>query len=332
MFEKVYFFYGNNIYSLRNKINTWKTQFSTKFGADSIFHFTNQNWDQAMIRQALFGSGLFVTQKLVILEGAPKDSAPENSLSESQIEWFFTEFLQNVTFLNADTLVIFVSYKPDRRTKYFKRLLKELPSKNAQEFLSFKIPELKSFIREQLHPLQIGDQLLDYFIALIGEDLYRVSAEIEKLKSLNLPNPQLTQEIIDTYCFSNVEADAFSFFDQLLTQPQTAVATLEKIQQNNAHRLQVQGLLLRGLRTDIQVLEAYLSGKKDSKAIIAETKLAPFTVIKTLKQIDLLIKHQDFLRSFLLLLVELDYEIKSWKMLDEVFWLKVKTKVLELKR
>ncbi len=216
-----------------------------------------------------------------------------------------------MSFLNTDTLVIFVSYKPDRRTKHFKWLLKELSSKNAQEFSPFKIPELKSFIREQLNPLQIGDQLLDYFIALIGEDLYRISAEIEKLKSLNLANKQLTQEMIDTYCFSNVEADAFSFFDQLLTQPHTAVTTLEKIQQNNSPRPQVQGLLLRGLRTDLQILEAYLSGQKDSKAIIAETKLAPYTVIKTLKQIDLLIKHQDFLRSFLLLLVELDYEIKT---------------------
>lgn len=94
--------------------------------------------------------------------------------------------------------------------------------------------------------------------------------------------------------------------------------------------MQVQGLLLRGLKADFLVLESYQSGMTEAKAIISATKLAPFVVYGRLKRIDALIAHQDFLREFIIMLVETDYNIKSGKIPLEFFWLKVKEKVLEL--
>jgi len=42
-----------------------------KFGQESIFAFDFENLDMGMVKQAIYGGGLFVTKKMVILSGIP---------------------------------------------------------------------------------------------------------------------------------------------------------------------------------------------------------------------------------------------------------------------
>jgi hypothetical protein len=48
-----------------------KEGFSQKFGSESIFSFDFENLDVAMVKQAIYGGGLFVTKKMVLLHGVP---------------------------------------------------------------------------------------------------------------------------------------------------------------------------------------------------------------------------------------------------------------------
>lgn len=139
--------------------------------------------------------------------------------------------MEHVASLDSNTLVIFVSYKPDKRTKNFKRLTEHLEKKNLQEFSNYRIPELKTFIKEELSPLSMNAETMDYFISFVGEDLYRIVSELEKLKfSLSNKKTQISIEDIDRYCFSMVEANGFTFFDMLFSDPLAAVRLIEKLQ------------------------------------------------------------------------------------------------------
>lgn len=161
MFFSVFLFYGENTYALRQELQRRKTNFLEKYGQDTLFHFSYQNWDLAQIKQALYAGGLFVSKKLIILEGIPKDSSDDNALSTDKIEKFFEDFQQNAQFLSPDTVVILLSNKPDKRTKPFKRF-----SENVQlkAFDPYKEPQLKSFVIQHLHPLQITDEVVNYFL------------------------------------------------------------------------------------------------------------------------------------------------------------------------
>jgi DNA polymerase III delta subunit len=74
------------------------------------------------------------------------------------------DFENNQKFLTADTIVAFVSSKPDKRTKLYKWL-----SSNAQlkEFPVYREAKVKTFIKENLAPLQISEEGITYFLEKI---------------------------------------------------------------------------------------------------------------------------------------------------------------------
>lgn len=179
MLNSVFLFHGENTYTLRQELQRWKTSFLEKYGQDALFHFNSQNWDLGVIKQSLYAGGLFVSKKLIIIEGVPKDLAQDGGLSADKIESFFLDFQENHHLLTPDTIVIFLSYKPDKRTKPFKWF-----SENTQvkTFDLYKEPQLKAFIAEQIQPFHLSQELINYFLLKVGADLYRLSHELEKLK------------------------------------------------------------------------------------------------------------------------------------------------------
>jgi DNA polymerase III delta subunit len=58
-------------------------------------------------------------------------------------------------------MVLFVSFKPDKRTRIYKWLSENVQVKN---FDLYKEAQLKSFVREKLQPLTISQEVLEYFL------------------------------------------------------------------------------------------------------------------------------------------------------------------------
>lgn len=328
MLWSVFLFYWENTYALRQELQRWKSNFLEKYGQDTLFQFSHQNWDLAQIKQALYAGGLFVSKKMVILEGVPKDSADDNALSTDKIEKFFEDFQQNAQFLSPDTVVILVSNKPDKRTKPFKRF-----SENVQlkVFDPYKEAQLKAFIVEHLQPLQIDEESVSYFLLKVGNDLYRLAHETEKLKFwLPKRTVQIAKEHIDHFCFGLVEGDAFVIFDQLFSDPRLAVQSLAKMESDGKSRNEVQGLLTWGLKIYLTLLDFHQQGITSGKEIIAQTKLHPFVVNKNLKLLLQILEHQNFIIHLFKKLIDLEYAIKTWKYPDGYYRLAVKQELLSL--
>ena len=320
MLNSVFFFTWDNVYNIRQDLQKWKTSFVEKYWSASLFVFNSENWDNGVVNQALYAWGLFVQKKLIIIEGIPKDLAQDWGIPQDKIDKFFTDFEANQQFLTDDTIVVFFSYKPDKRTRMFKWL-----SENVQvkEYPLYKDSQLKTFIKENLKPLSISDEAVDYFLEKIGTDMFRISNEIEKLKFV-VKEWSVTNEMIDTYCFWMVEENAFSIFDQLFTSPVSAVQILENMQKEGKDWNAVLAPLLWSLRIILVVIDYANQWIKDSKLIASECKLPPFAIAKNMKNSELYLSHQGALKDLFRTIVDAEYSIKTGKYPDTYFWLTVK--------
>ena len=320
MLNSVFFFTWDNVYTLRQDLQKWKISFVEKYWSDSLFVFNSENWDNGVVNQALYAWGLFVQKKLIIIEGVPKDLAQDWWIPQDRIDKFFADFEANQQYLTDDTIVVFFSYKPDKRTRMYKWL-----SENVQvkEYPMYKESQLKVFIKECLHPLTISSETLDYLLEKVWTDMFRLSSEIEKLKFV-IKEWEVTNQMIDTYCFWMVEENAFSIFDELFVSPVSAVKILENMQNEWKDWNAVLAPLLWSLKVILTVIDYANQWIKDSKLIASECKLPPFAIAKNMKNADLYISHQDLLKNLFRTIIDTEYSIKTGKYPDNYFWVTLK--------
>ena len=320
MLNSVFFFTWDNVYTLRQDLQKWKISFVEKYWSDSLFVFNSENWDNGVVNQALYAWGLFVQKKLIIIEGVPKDLAQDWWIPQERIDKFFADFEANQQYLTDDTIVVFFSYKPDKRTRMYKWL-----SENVQvkEYPMYKESQLKVFIKECLHPLTISSETLDYLLEKVWTDMFRLSSEIEKLKFV-IKEWEVTNQMIDTYCFWMVEENAFSIFDELFVSPVSAVKILENMQNEWKDWNAVLAPLLWSLKVILTVIDYANQWIKDSKLIASECKLPPFAIAKNMKNADLYISHQDLLKNLFRTIIDTEYSIKTGKYPDNYFWVTLK--------
>jgi DNA polymerase III delta subunit len=157
-----------------------------------------------------------------------------------------------------------------------------------------------------------------------------LASEIEKLRYWKERSGQsITSEVVEEVTFGITEADSFKFFDHLFADPKKACQILDDMQSDGDDRNQIVGLLYWGLKNYLIVLDFEHQGIRDSKTIASEAKLNPRQVGNMLKQSNVLIAKEYFIKNFFKKLIELDYDIKMGHVPGEYFWLAVKELVLK---
>ncbi|MFA5748031.1 MAG: DNA polymerase III subunit delta [Candidatus Absconditabacterales bacterium] len=331
MLNNVYLFTGEEKYLLNNELFRRRDNFAIKFGAESIFSFNVENFDLEQFKQSVYGGGLFSSKKLIIFFGLPIDTDKSNKLSLGtldSLEKFIEDFIKNLGKIPEDALLLFVSYKPDKRVRFYKFL-----SENAQlkEFKKLKGIQLKDFVRQQLSGLKISDEAIEYLLIKIGDDLYRIYFECEKLKIWCdfKSQKEIDTKIIDYITFGDVQTDSFTFLDNLLSSKKKAIGILDKIKEDGINWNLFAGMLYRGLKIYIYILDLYKQGITDSKQITSILKIHPFVVSKNLKNIEKIKESEKLIKKIYRNLVELDYNIKTGKLPDTYFWLGIKKFISE---
>ncbi|MFZ2151186.1 MAG: hypothetical protein WAZ12_02360 [Candidatus Absconditicoccaceae bacterium] len=326
----IFLFTGEEKYLLDLELNRWKEGFIAKFGINSFFVYNNQNFSSDELSQTIYSGGLFTSKKMIVVKGLPLDTHEGNKITAESSQSFVDYFKKHGSKIPDDTILIFVSYKPDGRSAFLKSLNEVIPATNKKQFDKLKGIQLKTFIRQQLGKIQIHELDIEYLLIKIGDDLYRIVYECEKLITrCQIKNiPTIDHEIIDHICFGMVESNTFAFFDNLFTDQSKTLSLLDKIRDDGVNRNQFAGTLYRGLRVYLFILDLYDQGITDSKQIISITKLHPFVVSKNLKNITQLQKNQLQIKKFYTKLIELDASIKSGKFPDTYFRLGIKKIIL----
>ncbi|MEI6672956.1 MAG: hypothetical protein WCL02_06615 [bacterium] len=128
-----------------------------------------------------------------------------------------------------DSLLVFVSSTPDKRLRLYKFLEKNA---TVKEFTQLKTSGLEEFVKKELSDCDIDHTTIQYFLAKVGSDLYRIWFECDKLKTRTMIQNQkkIDTVMIDLVVYGHVETNSFDLLKALFVNKIQAIKILEKIQ------------------------------------------------------------------------------------------------------
>lgn len=306
--------------------------FAEKNGVDSIFSFNRENRDYGQIKQTIFSGGFFVTNKLIILYGVPLDTEKSNVIKADEIEKL-AEDIMNYP-LPGEVLTICVSYKPDKRGRFYKRfdkLHKENPAqKTIKTFAPLSERELPDFVKENSKDLNLDSKVIQALIHKVWNDQFRLESEIDKLRYWKkYYNDEITTKVVDEVCFGMIEEDIFQLLDLSLTDPKSAVKFVQWLQDDWLDRNAVNGSFAWGLRNYLLVLDYADYWITDSKQIASELKQNPWAIMNITKKLSLLKEKRNLIQNLFKSIVDVDYDIKSGNAQPESYFFTIKKVLLQ---
>lgn len=306
--------------------------FAEKNGSESIFSFNRENRDYAQIKQTIFSWWFFVTNKLIILYGVPLDTEKSNAIKAEEIEKL-AEDIMNYPLPN-EVLLICVSYKPDKRGRFYKRfdkLDKENPSqKMIKSFAPLKDYELSNFVAQESKDLNLDSKVVETLIHKVWNDQFRLESEIDKLRYWKrYYGEEITSKVVDEVCFGMIEEDIFQLLDLALTNPQSAIKFIQWLQNDGLDRNAVNGSFARGLRNYLFVLDYADHWITDSKQIASELKQNPRAIMNITKKLSLLKEKRNLIQTLFKSIVDMDYDIKNGNAHPESYFFTIKKVILQ---
>lgn len=159
------------------------------------------------------------------------------------------EILNRYLSRPAETsIVIFVADELDKRRKISKLLLEKSVS---VEFKQLEDNELIKWANDKLKELnaEADQRALNLLVALVGNNVRRLTNEIEKLSVAALPDKLITIELVETLVPNSREIPNFDLTDYLLAgDKRRALQTLKKILDDGAEPLMLLGLISYNFR------------------------------------------------------------------------------------
>lgn len=312
--KKVFLFTWENRYALNKELKRRKDAFAEKHGSESIFIFNRENWDYGQIKQTIFSGGFFVTNKLIVLYWIPLDTEKSNAIKVDEIEKLTEDIMSY--HLPGEVLLVCVSYKPDKRGRFYKRfdkLNKENPSqKHVKIFEPLKDYELLNFVAQEARDLNLDSKVIETLIHKVWNDQFRLESEIDKLRyRKRYYNEEITPKIVDEVCFWMIEEDIFQLLDLVLTDTKLAITFIQWLQDDGLDRNAVNGSFARWLRNYLFVLDYADHWITDSKQIAEELKQNPWVMMNIIKKLKLLKEKRKLIQSLFKSILDIDYEIKS---------------------
>ena len=305
----VYFFYGDEEYSIEQAINEKKKLLDKNFSAMNFKTYDNPSFTDliSILRTTpmMFGKMLIVLNCLDYFSKSFEDS------QNKQIE-------EALSLVSEDVDIVFTAILPrnegkklDSRRKLFKLLSKQ----NAQEFKTiptYKVDEITSWINKYARKIgiKVEQEASLTLIEQIGNNLREFVNELDKLKLAVYPEKIVTKNDVKVNCITN--EDLFNFTDYLMTN-KTDLALLEfrKLLQKK-HELEIMSALQTMLRKWILIK---LNEKKISTFEISKlTDMHEFVIQKNMQKMK---NHS--LRDLIKLkqnLIDAEYKIKSGQALD----------------
>ena len=325
--KKIYLFMWENAYTLDKELKRWKSMFAVKNGADSVFWFNRENWNYSQIKQTIFNWWFFVTNKLVILYWIPLDTEKSNAIKAEEIERL-AEDIMNLQFPN-EVILICVSYKPDKRGRFYKwidKLNKENPSQKIVKIFSpLSDKELYAFVEQEAKDLNLASKSIETLIHKVWNDQFRLSSEIEKLRYRNkYYHEEITPKVIDEVCFWMIDEDVFQLLDLVLSDSKSAVNFVQKLEDDGVDWNALNWSFMWWIRNYLLVLDYTEHWIMDSKEIAVELKQNPWVLWNIVKKLPLLKKKRELIQSLFKNIVDIDYEIKNGNAQPESYFFTIK--------
>ncbi|MGA2666678.1 MAG: DNA polymerase III subunit delta [Patescibacteria group bacterium] len=298
----ILFLYGEDNYRLNQKVKALKERFiSASLGDTNL----------AMLDAVLMSFDDIVRQTLAIPFLAKSRLVMVNNLFSAKKDVIdkVTEFLSKVP--KTTVFVITQEGNPDKRTSLFKKLNQP---KISQEFKSLEGEGLRRWVQREVEVRKAKCEMgaTDKLIAYIGNDLWRMSAELDKLVSYD---PKITVENIELLVQPQVQSNIFNLMDEIAAKnTQAAAKELNKLLREGKAEPYILSMIVLEYRNLLIVKDLIerSKGRINRWAIAKKVGLHPYVAQKTL----VLVGKYEFsaLKKIYQLLSDFDTKIKTGKM------------------
>lgn len=300
-----YLFTGNSRLLIHQEALKWKHAFREKYGDENVISISElDQMEGKELVETLVSRSIFSEKRLIIIDGFPY--GPEKQSSKAlEMEALI---LENLKYVPAETLVVFLSENPDKRTLSFKEVSKIADIKDFSlewnealfQFFSKKYPQIDT------------DALLE-LIRMKAGNMQKIQNDLEKL-SITLSH--IHKNDVETIIIPEFEESIFVFIDTLLLKEKKKVLKEFRnlLEFSNIYALYQS--IIANLRVYLYI--EYLKNEKKTQRDIADIlKLGNRQFLIGKKHTSSYKEIEDMYRSFL----EFDKNMKFWNFIlsDEDF-------------
>lgn len=186
------------------------------------------------------------------------------------------------------SVVLFIADEIDKRRKMSKILME---NSVAVEFAKFTDQELVNWARKEIKDagFDAEEKALHQLVALVGDNLRKLTNEIKKITTAALPDKIVTYELVESLVPNTREMSNFDLTDQLFGKDRRKpLQTLKKILDDGAEPLMLLGLIAHNLRRTLMAKELMNQGVERTE-VVRTMKLHPKyheDFLKTARQSD----------------------------------------------
>lgn len=312
----IFFFYGEDSFRAKNKIDAIKEKFKTAVDHDG-YSLENIDGETASLTdffKAVESSGFFTSKKLIVIKNI-FDNKNIKNLEDALIEYL----AKQKDTIEENYLIFWQVGKPNPKNKLYKALKN---FKYVEEFEKLSAEKINTWIKKEVEKYhkQINNQAIMTLLSYAGEDLWQLSQEINKLVNFS-QNLEISLEDIKTIVQAKTDDNIFNLVDAIGKKNKPlALELLEKQLDNGANSLYILSMMVRQFRILIKV--KLFSEKIDNSFAVAQAlKLHPFVAKKTLEQSRLYNLAE--LKKIYQLLLSLDGKLKREAPKERIFFLQM---------
>lgn len=317
-------FTGEETFLVWQEVYKRTSAFAKKHGSDNIHIYNSEQRSVSSLTSDLFWSSLFAQNKLIIIYGIAENH-PQYKLKAHETEAVTDMLLTQRSSLNPDNYIIFVTHKPDKRTKARKFLSKEI--EKQKDFGILKTAGAKTYVTTvaKKHDLALDKDTVQAIVALVWTNAWRLWSETHKLISYHqATQTTITPDLVHELCYGNVSETIFVIMDALVAGKSVeALTLLDGLAQSWTNWNEVYGGLYRNLRLLIMYCEQIHKGTSP-KAIAKTIGAPPFTVLKRDKHRATITDNGQTWQDMLQRMIQYEHDVKTGKHPDSTAFLLLK--------
>lgn len=299
----ILFLYGENSYSSRQKLNGIKQKYIDVSLGDtnlSVIDLAEKDWNFARIEQTIQAMPFLAKSRLVIIKKLLSNGG-------KKIQEKVLEYLPKVP--SSTNLIFYEDEKFDKRNALYKKLSKKGGTIKSQEFKPMSDYELRNWVKSEVEKREgkIENQAIDKLILYVGNDLWRMGNEIEKLTlfchsgrvsierveesikrdsstSLRSAQNDIIAKNVELLVRPKITANVFDLVDALGNKNlKRAQEEKRKLLSSGEHELYVLTMIVYQFR-NLLIIKDLVDKKMSSFEIKTETKMHQFVISKTTNQ------------------------------------------------
>lgn len=304
------FLYGNDAFQSKAKLAQIKTKFLQKENSGSGLSLLDfdEKISLQTIQEAFSASNLFSPKRLIVLLNCVK-SCPLD------IQKNIIVLLKSKKDLADDQDSIFVFWEegePKKNNALFKFLFanskkQNFPAMNDASISQWILDELKQIDPE----IKISKETISILIAAVGNDLFLLSNELQKLANY-VENKTITAQAVELLVKSRFDSTIFQTIEAFLGSNKARALDLFHQQvQKGEDLFYIFSMYNYQLRNLLKIGDCYWNGNTNPYNIAKEAGLNPFVVQKSLPQLKNTTPEK--LKSYYKKLRDIDIAVKTGK-------------------